>query len=161
MEVKPNKKWKRLALDVEVRLMKSYFIKATSVVKDENGEIVEVHATYDEATRSGNNFNERKPNGTIHFVEATTALEASFNLFEPLIFDATEETKDLSFIERLNKNSWNVAHGFVEPFLKDSQVGTHYQFVRNGYFCTDKESTKDKLVFNRTCTLKSSFTPNK
>ena len=161
VEVKPNKKWKRLALDVEVRLMNSYFIKATSVVKDENGEIVEVHATYDEATRSGNNFNERKPNGTIHFVEATTALEASFNLFEPLIFDATEETKNLSFIERLNKNSWNVAHGFVEPFLKDSQVGTHYQFVRNGYFCTDKESTKDKLVFNRTCTLKSSFTPNK
>ena len=161
VEVKPNKKWKRLALDVEVRLMNSYFIKATSVVKDENGEIVEVHATYDEATRSGNNFNERKPNGTIHFVEATTALEASFNLFEPLIFDATEETKDLSFIERLNKNSWNVTHGFVEPFLKDSQIGTHYQFVRNGYFCTDKESTKDKLVFNRTCTLKSSFTPNK
>ena len=161
VEVKPNKKWKRLALGVEVRLMNSYFIKATSVVKDENGEIVEVHATYDEATRSGNNFNERKPNGTIHFVEATTALEASFNLFEPLIFDATEETKNLSFIERLNKNSWNVAHGFVEPFLKDSQVGTHYQFVRNGYFCTDKESTKDKLVFNRTCTLKSSFTPNK
>lgn len=161
VEVKPNKKWKRLALDVEVRLMNSYFIKATSVVKDENGEIIEVHATYDEATRSGNNFSERKPNGTIHFVEATTALEATFNLFEPLIFDATEETKDLSFIERLNKNSWIVNHGFVEPFLKDSEVGTHYQFVRNGYFCTDKESTKDKLIFNRTCTLKSSFTPNK
>lgn len=161
VEVKPNKKWKRLALDVEVRLMNSYFIRATSVVKDENGEIVEVHATYDEKTRSGNNFSERKPNGTIHFVEATTALDATFNLFEPLIFDATEETKDLSFIERLNKNSWIVNHGFVEPFLKDSEVGTHYQFVRNGYFCTDKESSPDKLIFNRTCTLKSSFTPNK
>ena len=158
IEEKPNKKWKRLALDTEVRLMNAYFIKCNSVVKDENGEIIELHCTYDEATKSGNNFTERKPNGTIHFVEATTALKAKFNLFEPLIFDATEETKDLSFIERLNPNSWTVAHGFVEPFLKDSPINTHYQFVRNGYFATDNDSNEDELVFNRTCTLKSSFT---
>ena len=161
VEEKPNKKWKRLAKDVEVRLMHAYFIKCNEVIKDENGEIVEIHCTYDPATKCGLGFDERKPNGTIHYVEATTALNATFNLFNPLIFDATEETKHLSFIERLNPSSWEVKKGFVEASLKDSKVGSHYQFVRNGYYCTDKDSTSDNLVFNRTCGLKSSFNPNK
>ena len=161
VEEKPNKKWKRLAKDVEVRLMHAYFIKCNEVIKDENGEIVEIHCTYDSATKCGLGFDERKPNGTIHYVEATTALNATFNLFNPLIFDATEETKHLSFIERLNPTSWEVKKGFVEASLKDSKVGSHYQFVRNGYYCTDKDSTSDNLVFNRTCGLKSSFNPNK
>ena len=160
VEEKPNKKWKRLAKDVEVRLMHAYFIKCNEVVKDENGEIVEIHCTYDVATKSGSGFNERKPNGTIHFVEATTAKKATFNLFNPLIFDATEETKHLSFIERLNPSSWEVANGYVEASLANSEVGTHYQFLRNGYYCTDKLSSEDNLVFNRTCGLKSSFNPN-
>ena len=161
IEEKPNKKWKRLAKDVEVRLMHAYFIKCNEVIKDENGEIIEIHCTYDPATKCGLGFDERKPNGTIHYVEATTALNATFNLFNPLIFDATEETKHLSFIERLNPTSWEVKKGFVEASLKDSKVGSHYQFVRNGYYCTDKDSTSDNLVFNRTCGLKSSFNPNK
>lgn len=160
IEEKPNKKWKRLALGEEVRLMHAYFIKANSVDKDENGNIICVHCTYDVKTKSGTGFDERKPNGTIHFVEATTAIKATFNLFNPLIFDETEETKGQSFIERLNKNSWEVYQGFVESSLKNSEVGSHYQFVRNGYFCTDKTSTSDNLVFNRTCGLKSSFNPN-
>ena len=161
VEEKPNKKWKRLAKDVEVRLMHAYFVKCNEVIKDENGEIVEIHCTYDPQTKSGSGFNERKPNGTIHFVEASTAKKATFNLFNPLIWDATEETKHLSFIERLNKNSWEVVEGFVEASLENTEVGTHYQFVRNGYYCTDKLSTKEHLVFNRTCGLKSSFNPNK
>ncbi len=160
IEEKPNKKWKRLAKDVEVRLMNAYFIKCEAIEKNDKGEIIAIHCTYDPATKSGSGFEGRKPNGTIHFVEASTALKATFNLFEPLIFDATEETKDLSFIERLNKNSWNVYHGFVEPFVKNSPVGTHYQFVRNGYFCTDKLSSDKELIFNRTCGLKSTFNPN-
>ena len=160
VEEKPNKKWKRLAKDVEVRLMHAYFIKCNEVIKDENGEIIEIHCTYDIATKSGSGFNERKPNGTIHFVEATTACKAQFNLFNPLIWDATEETKHLSFIERLNKDSWEVVNGYVEASLANSEVGTHYQFLRNGYYCTDKLSTKDNLIFNRTCGLKSSFNPN-
>ena len=160
VEEKPNKKWKRLAKDVEVRLMHAYFVKCNEVIKDENGEIVEIHCTYDPQTKSGSGFNERKPNGTIHFVEALTAKKATFNLFNPLIWDATEETKHLSFIERLNKNSWEVVEGFVEASLENTEVGTHYQFVRNGYYCTDKLSTKEHLVFNRTCGLKSSFNPN-
>ena len=161
VEEKPNKKWKRLAKDVEVRLMHAYFIKCNEVIKDENGEIVEIHCTYDPATKCGLGFDERKPNGTIHYVEASTALNATFNLFNPLIFDATEETKHLTFIERLNPSSWEAKKGFVEASLKDSKVGSHYQFVRNGYYCTDKNSTSDNLVFNRTCGLKSSFNPNK
>ena len=160
VEEKPNKKWKRLAKDVEVRLMHAYFIKCNEVIKDEYGEIIEIHCTYDVATKSGSGFNERKPNGTIHFVEATTACKAQFNLFNPLIWDATEETKHLSFIERLNKDSWEVVHGYVEASLANSEVGTHYQFLRNGYYCTDKLSSKDNLIFNRTCGLKTSFNPN-
>ena len=160
VEEKPNKKWKRLAKDVEVRLMHAYFIKCNEVIKDENGEITEIHCTYDVATKSGSGFNERKPNGTIHFVEATTAKKATFNLFNPLIWDATEETKHLSFIERLNPTSWEVKEGYVEASLENTNVCDHYQFLRNGYYCTDKLSTKENLVFNRTCGLKSSFNAN-
>ncbi len=160
MEEKINKKWKRLSLGLEVRLMHAYFIKANSVEKDENGNVTLVHCTYDPKTKSGSGFDERKPNGTIHFVEATTSLKATFNLFNPLIFDETEETKGQSFIERLNKNSWEIKHGYVESSLADCKEGTHYQFVRNGYFCVDKDSKKSNLIFNRTCGLKSSFNPN-
>ncbi|MDE5868483.1 MAG: hypothetical protein K2H02_06015, partial [Anaeroplasmataceae bacterium] len=156
-EEKPNKKWKRLALGVEVRLMHAYFITATSVEKDEAGNIVLVHATYDPATRSGSGFDERKPNGNIHFVEKTTAVPATFRLFESLMLEETEENKDLDLLERLNPNSKEEVEGFVEGSLKDTKELDHYQFVRNGYFVTDKDSTKDHLVFNRTCGLKSSF----
>ena len=161
VEVKPNKKWKRLALDSEVRLMNSYFVKAVSVEKDENGNITLVHCTYDPATRSDLDFKERKPNGTIQFCEASTSKPVTYNLFDVLIFDETEETKGLSFIERLNKDSWQVKKGFVEVAAKDVQPGDHFQLMRNGYYCVDKLSTADNLVFNRTCSLKSSFTPNK
>ena len=157
IEEKPNKKWKRLALGVEVRLMHAYFITATSVEKDACGNITLIHATYDPETRSGSGFDLRKPNGNIHFVEATTAIPAEFRLLEPLLLDETEENKDLDFMERLNPNSLNIFNGFVEESLKDTKPLDHYQFIRNGYYVTDKDSTKDKLVFNRTCGLKSSF----
>lgn len=157
IEEKPNRKWKRLSLGDEVRLMHAYFIKANSVVKDDNGNIVEVHCTYDIETKSGSGFEGRKPNGTIHFVEATTALKATFNHYEPLIFDETEETKGKTFIERMNPNSLVKLNGFVEASLIDTKPLDRYQFIRNGYYCTDKLSTKDNLVFNRTCPLKSSF----
>jgi len=157
IEVKPNKKWKRAALDVEVRLMHAYFITPTSVEKDENGNITLIHATYDPATKSGSGFDARKPNGNIHFVEATTAIPAEFRLLEPLLLDETEENKDLDFMDRLNPESLNILNGYVEESLKDTKELDHFQFIRNGYYVTDKDSTKDKLVFNRTCGLKSSF----
>ena len=157
IEEKPNRKLKRLSVGDEVRLMHAYFIRCNSVVKDENGNIVEIHCTYDPETKSGSGFDARKPNGTIHYVEATTALPATFNLFEPLVFDETEETKGQSFIERLNPNSLIKLEGFVEASLKDAQPLDHFQFIRTGYYCTDKLSTKEQLIFNKTYTLKSYF----
>ena len=157
IEVKPNRKWKRLSLGDEVRLMCAYFIKCNEVIKDDNGNIVELHCTYDPETKSGSGFEGRKPNGTIHYVEASTALKATFMHFEPLIFDETEETAGKSFIERLNPNSQKELHGYVEGSLKDTKPLDRFQFIRNGYYCTDKESKPDNLIFNRTCPLKSSF----
>ncbi len=157
IEEKPNRKWKRLSLGDEVRLMHAYFIRCNSVVKDENGNVIELHCTYDPETKSGSGFDARKPNGTIHYVEATTALPAQFNLYEPLVFDETEETKGKDFLERLNPNSWEKVEGYVEASLADTKPLDRFQFIRNGYYCTDKESTKEHLIFNRTCPLKSSF----
>ena len=156
IEEKPNKHWKRLAKDIEVRLMHAYFIKCNEVIKDENGEIIEIHCTYDPATKSGSGFNERKPNGNIHFVDASTAVPATFNLFEPLILD--EKVSTDNFMERLNPNSWVVKHGFVEESLKETKPEDKYQFIRNGYYVTDYNSKKDELIFNRIAELKSSFT---
>lgn len=150
---KPNKHYKRLALGLEVRLYHAYFIKANDVVYDEDGNIKEIHCTYDPETKSGSGFNARKPNGTIHFVEATTARPATFNLFEPLILDE-DESKDL--LERINPNSWQISSGYVENFKENFEVGDKFQFVRNGYYAVDKTSKNDKLVFNRIVALKSS-----
>ena len=154
-EVKPNKHWKRLSKDIEVRLMHAYFIKCNEVIKDENGEIVEIHCTYDPMTKSGSGFNERKPNGNIHYVEATTALPATFNSFEPLLLDEKVSTEN--FMERLNRNSWHTSEGFVEEYLKDTLPEDKYQFIRNGYYTTDKNSKGDNFIFNLTVGLKSSY----
>ena len=154
-EVKPNKHWKRLSKDIEVRLMHAYFIKCNEVIKDENGEIVEIHCTYDPMTKSGSGFNERKPNGNIHYVEATTALPATFISFEPLLLDEKVSTEN--FMERLNRNSWHTSEGFVEEYLKDTLPEDKYQFIRNGYYTTDKNSKGDNLIFNLTVGLKSSY----
>jgi glutaminyl-tRNA synthetase len=154
---KPNKKWKRLAKDIEVRFMHAYFVKCNDVVYDKDGNIVELLCTYDKETKSGTGFEGRKPNGNIHFVEATTAIPAQFRLFAPLMVEETEENKDLDFMERLNPNSLIIKNGFVEESLKDTKPLDRFQFVRNGYYATDKDSTKDHLVFNRICELKSSF----
>ena len=137
--------------------MHAYFITATSVEKDANGNVILVHATYDPSTKSGSGFDGRKPNGNIHFVEATTAIPAEFRLFEPLMVDETQENKDLDFMQRLNPNSLSIHNGYVEESLKNTKPLDHYQFIRNGYYTTDIDSTSDKLVFNRTCGLKSSF----
>jgi glutaminyl-tRNA synthetase len=152
---KPNKHWKRLSKDIEVRLYNAYFIKCTEVFYDENGEITHIHATYDPETKSGSGFNARKPNGTIHFVECSTAVPATFNLFEPLILgdDITPE----NFIENLNPNSWSVQKGFVEASLAKVKPEERFQFLRNGYYICDNDSTENNLIFNRTVGLKSSF----
>jgi len=154
IEVKPNKKWKRLALDIEVRLMHAYFVKAHSVVKDENGNIIAVHCTYDKETKSGSGFNERKPNGNIHYVDATINQKAEFRLLEDLVLDF--ENKDIPFTEKINPNSMVIKEGFIEKDI-NTEVGSTFQLTRNGYYAIDKDSTTDKLVLNRTVSLRSSF----
>jgi glutaminyl-tRNA synthetase len=148
----PDKHWRRLSLGFEVRLMHAYFIKCNNVIYDEKGEIKEIECTFDPLTKSGSGFNERKPNGTIHFVEATTAIKAKFNLFEPLLVDSDSE-RDL--LERLNPDSWETKAGYVETSLQDARPNDKFQFVRNGYFSVDYDSTRDALLFNRIVELKS------
>jgi glutaminyl-tRNA synthetase len=149
---KPNNKYKRLALGEEVRLFYSYFIKAHDVVYDNDGNVIEVLATYDPATRSGSGFNERKPNGTIHFVEATHAVPALFNFFGPMIIG--DDSMDL--LDRFNDDSWTIKQGFVEDAMKNVKVQDKFQFIRNGYFNTD-EFKDGKLNFNEIVPLKSSY----
>ncbi len=151
---KPNKHYKRLALGLEVRLYHAYFVKAESVEYDENGNIALVHCTYDKLTKSGSGFNERKPNGTIQFVESTTARKATFNKFESLILD---DGSDKTFMEKLNPNSWEIKKGFIENAKEHFEELEKFQFIRDGYYVVDKESKDDDLVFNCIVPLKSSI----
>ena len=157
MEV-PPKKYFRLFPGNEVRLMGAYFVTCTSVEKDENGEIVAVHATYDPATKSGSGFSERKVKGTIHWVNAKTALKAEIRLYENIV-DEEKGKLDENGNLNLNPNSLTILKDcYVEPCLKDAKAYDSFQFVRNGFFCVDaKDSKPDALVFNRIVSLKSSF----
>ncbi|WP_410715935.1 glutamine--tRNA ligase/YqeY domain fusion protein [Brevibacillus sp. SIMBA_040] len=155
MENPPNKYF-RLFPGNEVRLKNAYFIKCNDVVKDADGNVIEIHCTYDPETKSGSGFTGRKVKGTIHWVNASDAVPAEFRLYEPLIMDG-EETEG-TFLDNINPNSLEVLQGFVEHNMKDTQPQDKYQFFRHGYFNVDpKDNTKDKLVFNRIVSLKSSF----
>jgi glutamine--tRNA ligase len=157
MEV-PPKKYFRLFPGNEVRLMGAYFVTCTSVEKDENGEIIAVHATYDPATKSGSGFSERKVKGTIHWVNAKTALKVEMRLYENIV-DEEKGKLDENGNLNLNPNSLTILKDcYVEPCLKDAKAYDSFQFVRNGFFCVDaKDSKPDALVFNRIVSLKSSF----
>ncbi|MDY0338510.1 MAG: glutamine--tRNA ligase/YqeY domain fusion protein [Acholeplasmataceae bacterium] len=150
---KPNNKYKRLALNEEVRLFHAYFIKAYDVIYDDRGDIIEVLATYDENTKSGSGFNERKPNGTIHYVEKTHGHHATFNFFGPLIIG----DDSMNLMDRFNQNSWHVEKGIVEEALGSVEPQEKFQFMRNGYFNVDHDSKKEHLVFNEIVPLKSSY----
>lgn len=158
MENPPNKYF-RLFPGNEVRLKHAYFIKCNDFVKDENGNVVEIHCTYDPETKSGSGFAGRKVKGTLHWVDATHAVPAEFRLYEPLILDEQEEEDEsASFLERINPNSLVVEQGFIEPNMKDVEPHDKFQFFRHGYFNVDpKSSEPGKPVFNLTVSLKSSF----
>ncbi len=151
-EVKPDKKYKRLSLGNEVRLFHTYFIKANEVIKDKDGHIIEVLVTYDKETKSGSGFDKRKPDGTIHFVEATTALPATFNFFEYLLDSDSSKTLEARF----NQHSWTKASGFVEAGLKEVKNFDKFQFIRDGYFNADLKDA-GVLNFNEVVKLKSSY----
>ncbi|MEK3806236.1 glutamine--tRNA ligase/YqeY domain fusion protein [Metabacillus sp. SLBN-84] len=161
----PPKKYFRLFPGNEVRLKHAYFIKCEEVIKDENGQVIELRCTYDPETKSGTGFTGRKVKGTIHWVEASQAVPAEFRLYEPLIRDADleaekseEEAEEKTFLDFVNENSLEVAQGFVEPNMKDVKAHDKFQFFRHGYFNVDpKNSTPEKAVFNRIVSLKSSF----
>lgn len=153
----PPAKYFRLFPGNEVRLKHAYFIKCNEVIKDAEGNVIELHCTYDHETKSGSGFTGRKVKGTLHWVEASQAVAAEFRQYEPLILDAKEEEGE-TFLDHVNPNSLEVLHGFVEPNMKDSKAHDKFQFFRHGYFNVDpKVTTVDKLVFNRIVSLKSSF----
>lgn len=154
----PPKKYFRLFPGNEVRLKGAYFVKCTDVIKDSEGNVTEIHCTYDPETKSGSGFTGRKVKGTLHWVDAQTAIPAEFRLFEPLILDNVEENIGKDFLEQVNPNSLTILKGFIEPSVKGSKGNEKYQLFRHGYFNVDpKLSTEDNLVFNRIASLKSSF----
>ncbi|TCO75038.1 glutamine--tRNA ligase/YqeY domain fusion protein [Marinisporobacter balticus] len=153
----PPKKYFRLFPGNEVRLKHAYFIKCNEVIKDEDGNVVEIHCTYDPETKSGTGFTGRKVKGTLHWVDAKNGIPAEFRLYEPLILDEDQE-EGKTFLDCVNPNSLEIVQGFIEPNMKDSKPQEKFQFFRHGYFNVDpKHSTEEKIVFNRIVSLKSSF----
>ena len=161
MEV-PPKKYFRLSPGNEVRLRYAYLIRCNEVIKNEQGEIVELRCTYDPMSKGGQSSDGRKVKGVIHWVSAPHAKEAEIRLFDRLFtresLDDIEEGK--TFKDYLNPASLTVMKGYVEPSLAGTAPGSKYQFERIGYFCADKDSSIEKPVFNRTVTLKDSWSAN-
>ena len=156
----PPKKYFRLSPGNEVRLRYSYLIKCDEVIKDEEGNVVELRCSYDPMSGEGSSSDGRRVKGVIHWVSAEHAVEAEIRLFNPLF--KTEDPNDTSegqtsWEDNLNPDSLVITKGYLEPALKDAPIGTTYQFERVGYFCPDTDSTAEHLVFNRTVTLKDSW----
>ncbi|MBE6211657.1 MAG: glutamine--tRNA ligase/YqeY domain fusion protein [Rikenellaceae bacterium] len=156
----PPKKYFRLSPGNEVRLRYSYLIKCDEVIKDEEGNVVELRCSYDPMSGEGSSSDGRRVKGVIHWVSAEHAVEAEIRLYNPLF--KTEDPYDTSegqtsWQDNLNPESLIVTKGYLEPALKEAPIGTTYQFERVGYFCPDTDSTAEHLVFNRTVTLKDSW----
>ena len=157
-----NKKFFRLKLGGEVRLKSAYIIKAESVDKDENGEITTIYATYDQKSKSGSGTEEslRKVKGTLHWVSAKHAIPVDVRIYDRLFTTPQPDAeKEVDFMQFINPDSLKTVQGFAEPSLKEAEIGHPYQFQRIGYFTKDRDSSSEKLVFNRTVTLKDGFKP--
>ena len=155
MEV-PEKKFYRLSPGKEVRLRYAYFITCTEVIKDEQGNIIELQCTYDPETRGGDAPDKRKVKATLHWVSARHAKQAEIRIYNHLFLKENPEEGTDDFHDNINPNSLEVVQGYLESDLKD-KPGTVYQLERLGYFCVDKDSTEDKMVLNRTATLKDTW----
>jgi glutaminyl-tRNA synthetase len=157
MEV-PAKKWFRLAPGAAVRLKFAYIVKCEDFVKDENGNVTEIHCTYIPESKSGSDISGVNVKGTIHWVSAQHAKTAEIRLYDRLFTSETPDAEEGDFKDYLNPESLTVLpHVYIEPALADADLEGRYQFIRKGYFCLDRDSTSDKLVFNRTVTLKDTF----
>ena len=155
-----SNKFFRLTLGKEVRLKNAYIIKGESVVKDENGNITEIHVTYDPDSRSGSGTeaSKRKVKGTIHWVSIPHALEAEVRIYDRLFtHENPDGNKEVDFKEYINPDSLKVITGYVEPSLKTAKDGDKFQFQRLGYFAVDKDTTAEKLVFNKTVGLRDTW----
>lgn len=155
-----NKKFFRLTLGTEVRLKNAYIIKGESVVKDAEGNITEIHCTYDVDSRSGSGTeaSQRKVKGTIHWVSTSHAIPAEVRIYDRLFsHESPDGNKEIDFKEFINPNSLEVITGYVEPSLQTAQNLDHFQFQRLGYFCVDKDSSAEKLVFNKTVGLRDTW----
>ena len=155
-----NKKFFRLKLGKEVRLKNAYIIKAESCDKDNDGNITEIHCTYDPKSKSGSGTQEslRKVKGTLHWVAVNKAIEVEVRLYDRLFTDPSPDThKDKDFMDFINPDSLKVITGYGEPSLKDLKVEDTVQFQRLGYFTVDPETTQEKMVFNRTVGLRDSW----
>src|SRR5690554_1117385 len=155
-----NRKFFRLTLGKEVRLKNAYIIKGESVVKDSDGNITEIHCTYDPDSKSGSGSEAslRKVKGTLHWVSAEHALEVEVRLYDRLFTEASPDTiKDRDFMDFINPDSLNVITAYAEPSIKDAPVEEKFQFQRLGYFVVDKDTSPGNLVFNRTVPLRDSW----
>jgi glutaminyl-tRNA synthetase len=154
----PPKGFHRLILGGEVRLRYAYIIKCEEVIKSEKGEIIELHCSYDPETKSGTGTSNKKVKGTIHWVSAKHAIDAEIRLYDRL-FTVEDPVSKENWLEYINPNSLEIiSHAKLEPSLKLAKKGERFQFERNGYFCVDtKDTSTEKLVFNRTVTLKDSW----
>ena len=152
----PVKKFFRLAPGKEVRLKGAYIIECQSVVKDDNGNITEIHCTYDPATKSGTGC-QKKVKGILHWVEASTAVDMEVRLYDYLLSTEDDETADKDFLQQLNPNSLEVKSAKGEAAFRTTQAGDHYHFLRTGYFVTDKDSTADHIVMNRTVGMRDTW----
>ncbi|MBO4947445.1 MAG: glutamine--tRNA ligase/YqeY domain fusion protein [Lachnospiraceae bacterium] len=157
----PPKKYFRLFPGNEVRLKGAYFVKCVDFKKDEQGNITEIHCTYDPETRSGSGFEGRKVKGTIHWVDAGTCVDAEVRLYENIVKD-DEPVRNEDGSWNLNPNSLTILKNCkLEENFREAEPGDSFQFMRNGYFCVDtKDTDEEHLVFNRIVSLKSSYRPN-
>ncbi len=161
--IEPPKKYFRLFPGNEVRLMNAYFVTCTGYETDDDGNVTVVHATYDPETKSGSGFTGRKVKGTIHWVNAATAIKAEVRLYENIVDEEKGVYNEEDGSVNVNPNSLTVLNEcYLEPSLKDAKAYDSFQFVRQGYFTVDsKDSTSEHMVFNRIVSLKSSFRPGK
>ena len=162
-EETPPKGFFRLTPGQEVRLRYAYFIKCQKVIKDGNGDITEIHCTYDPETYGGNAKDGRKVKGTIHWVSAEHAVKTEVRLYDRLFSIANPASqKDTDYKSSLNPDSLKILPTcFVEPSLASAKSEEKYQFERLGYFCVDYDSKETKIIFNRTVTLKDTWVKNK
>lgn len=155
-----NSKYFRLTLGKEVRLKNAYIIKGESVVKDADGNITEIHCTYDTDSKSGSGTEAslRKIKGTIHWVSIPHAVEAEVRIYDRLFsHEAPDADKDVDFKEYINPKSLEIIKGYLEPSLKSAEAGERYQFQRLGYFCVDPDTNAEKIVFNKTVGLRDTW----